>query len=206
MKKALLIFAKNPTYGQVKTRLAATIGNDFALAVYQHLLRYTASITKDLPVKKIVFYSDFIEEQDIWNNKVYNKQLQFGNDLGERMQNAFAYAFQQGNNQAVIIGTDCMELTSAIIINAFAHLRNNDVVTGPARDGGYYLLAMKQMHYQLFHNINWSTNEVLKQTLAICKNENLLVYQLQELSDIDNENDLDERLKQMLQIKLNEDD
>lgn len=62
------------------------------------------------------------------------------------------------------------------------------------------------MHYQLFHNINWSTNEVLKQTLAICKNENLLVYQLQELSDIDNENDLDERLKQMLQIKLNEDD
>jgi rSAM/selenodomain-associated transferase 1 len=206
MKKALLIFAKNPTYGHVKTRLAATIGNDLALAVYQHLLRHTASITNDLPVEKIVFYSNVIEEQDIWNNEVYKKQVQAGNNLGERMQNAFAYAFQEGNKEALIIGTDCLEITSAIITNAFAGLRNNDVVVGPASDGGYYLLAMKQMHYQLFHNIKWSSNEVLKQTLDICKNESLLVYQLQELSDIDNENDLDEALKQVLQIKLNDDD
>ncbi len=206
MKKALLIFAKNPTYGHVKTRLAVTIGNDLALAVYQHLLRYTSSITNDLPVEKIVFYSNAIEEHDTWNNEVYKKQVQSGHDLGERMQSAFIYAFEEGNKEVVIIGTDCLELTSAIIMNAFTGLKNNDVVIGPASDGGYYLLAMKQMHHQLFHNIKWSTNEVLKQTLAICKNENLLVYQLQELSDIDTENDLDEGLKQMMQIKLNDDD
>ena len=204
MKKALLIFAKNPVYGKVKTRLALSIGDDMALAVYQQLLLHTTSVTNDLPVEKIVFYSYAIEQEDIWNNEVYKKHVQSGHDLGERMQNAFDYAFQEGNGEVVIIGTDCLELTSAIIMNAFAGLRNNDVVIGPASDGGYYLLAMKQMRSQLFHNINWSTDKVLKQTLAICKNENLLVYQLQELSDIDNENDLDESLKQMLQIKLNE--
>jgi uncharacterized protein len=202
MKKAVLIFAKNPVYGQVKTRLGATIGNDMALTVYQHLLRHTASITDDVSVEKIVFYSNTIEEQDIWNNKVYNKQKQSGNDLGERMQNAFAYAFHEGNKEVIIIGTDCMELTSAIIMEAFTRLKNNDVVIGPARDGGYYLLALKKIHYQLFHNIHWSTNQVLKQTLAVCKNENLLVSQLQELSDIDNEKDLGETLKQMMQNKI----
>ena len=206
MKNALLIFARNPVYGQVKTRLAATIGNEMTLAIYEHLLQHTASITNDLPGEKIVFYSNVIEEQDIWDNEVYKKHVQFGSDLGERMQNAFAYAFQEGNREAVIIGTDCLELTSAIITNAFAALRNNDVVIGPASDGGYYLLAIKQMHYELFHNINWSTDEVLKQTVAICANENLLVYQLQELSDIDNENDLVEVIKKILQTKLIDDD
>ncbi len=206
MKKALLTFAKNPVYGQVKTRLAATIGNDMALTVYRLLLQHTVSITTHLPVQKIVFYSNSVQERDVWNNKVYNKQKQSGNDLGERMRNAFAYAFYEGNKEVIIIGTDCTELTSAIIMEGFARLKNNDVVIGPASDGGYYLLAIKKIHDQLSHNINWSTNRVLHQTLAVCKKENLLVFQLQELSDIDNEKDLGETLKQMLQIKLAEDD
>lgn len=190
MKQAIIIFAKNLIYGQVKTRLAATIGNDSALAVYKHLLQHTASIVNNLPVDKIVFYSNFIEENDKWNNEVFEKQLQSGNDLGERMQNAFNYGFEQGNKEIAIIGTDCLELSSAIIMNAFAYLQNHDVVIGPATDGGYYLLAMKQMHHQLFQNIEWSTNEVLKKTLGICAQFSLTVYLLPELSDIDNEHDL----------------
>ncbi|MEO8415184.1 MAG: TIGR04282 family arsenosugar biosynthesis glycosyltransferase [Ginsengibacter sp.] len=206
MKKALLIFAKNPIYGQVKTRLAATIGNDNALTVYHHLLQLTASVTTNLPVDKWVFYSNTIEKQDIWNNQVYKKYVQSGQDLGERMENAFAYAFREGNEEVVIIGTDCPELTSAIIMNAFAWLKKYDVVIGPARDGGYYLLAMKQMHPLLFHHINWSTHLVLQQTVAVCENANLSVFQMPELSDIDKENDLSEAQKKMLRIKLNEDD
>jgi rSAM/selenodomain-associated transferase 1 len=202
MKQAVLIFAKNLIYGEVKTRLAASVGNDVALTIYRHLLLHTLSITNYLPVEKIVFYSTTIEEQDIWTNEVYKKQVQLGNDLGERMHNAFAYAFHEGNKEVVIIGTDCLELSSAIIMNAFAYLQNHDVVIGPATDGGYYLLAMKKMHSQLFQNISWSTNEVLKQTVAICENQNLLVYQLPELSDVDNENDLAEAQKQMLKLKL----
>jgi|CXWL01.1.fsa_nt_gi rSAM/selenodomain-associated transferase 1 len=204
MKQALIIFAKNLIYGQVKTRLAATIGNDMALTVYRHLLQHTVSVTNYLPVEKIVFYSNTIEEQDLWDNEVYKKQVQFGNDLGERMQYAFDYAFERGNKEVAIIGTDCLDLTSAIIMNAFAWLKNYDVVIGPASDGGYYLLAMKQMHQQLFKNIAWSTVEVLKQTLAICNQQNLSVYQLPVLSDIDNENDLTEEQKQVLLLKSGE--
>ncbi|MBN8718429.1 MAG: TIGR04282 family arsenosugar biosynthesis glycosyltransferase [Sediminibacterium magnilacihabitans] len=201
MKQALIIFAKNLIHGQVKTRLAATIGNDMALTVYSHLLQHTASVTNYLPVEKIVFYSDNIEQRDVWGNEVYKKQVQAGNDLGEKIQNGFIYAFGKGNNAVAIIGTDCLQITSAIIMNAFAYLQKHDVVIGPANDGGYYLLAIKQMHHQLFQNIRWSSDEVLKQTLAICNQQNLSVYQLAELSDIDNENDLTEELRQMLQRK-----
>jgi len=144
MKPAILIFAKNLIYGQVKTRLAATVGNDVALSVYKHLLQYTAHITHQLPVDKIVFYSNEIEKKDTWNDEVYNKQLQSGNDLGERIHKAFTFAFLEGNTQVAIIGTDCLELTSTIIINAFTQLKNHDVVIGPAKDGGYYLLAIKK--------------------------------------------------------------
>ncbi|MDE3144288.1 MAG: TIGR04282 family arsenosugar biosynthesis glycosyltransferase [Bacteroidota bacterium] len=190
MKQALLIFVKNLIHGQVKTRLAATVGNDMALTVYQKLLQHTVTITHQLTLNKIVFYSNSLVETDIWKNNVYNKQLQSGIDLGERMQNAFIAAFENGNNRVAIIGSDCFELTSTIILKAFENLKNNDVVIGPAKDGGYYLLAIKKNHPQLFQNINWSTDEVLKQTLSVCNNLNLSVYLLPELTDIDNENDL----------------
>ncbi len=201
MKQALLIFAKNLVYGQVKTRLAATVDNDTALTVYKYLLQHTASVTNHLPVNKIVFYSNMVEKNDDWPGEVYEKQQQAGNDLGERMTHAFEYAFAQGNKEIVIIGTDCLEISSTIIMNAFTGLKKKDVVIGPATDGGYYLLGLKVMHAQIFMNINWSTNKVLQQTLAICKSQNLSVYQLPVLSDIDNEDDLSKEQKQLFRIK-----
>ncbi len=190
MKKTLLIFTKNVLYGQVKTRLAATVGNKKALAVYQQLLGYTAAITNDLSVEKIVFYSTYLDNKDVFNNNDYGKKVQFGNDLGERMQDAFNYAFEQGSTDVVIIGSDCFEITADIISNAFNCLKNHEVVIGPAMDGGYYLLAMKKLHAKLFKQINWSTNEVLATTCSICKAHNLSVYLLPELSDIDTAEDL----------------
>ena len=190
MNQALLIFVKNLVSGKVKTRLAVTIGNDGAMLVYKQLIQHTVSITQDLPFEKIVYYSDTIENQDLWNNQIYQKQVQSGNDLGQRMQQAFAFAFRKGNQKLVIIGTDCLEINSTHIINSFHWLKTHDVVIGPARDGGYYLLAMKQMHVQLFENIQWSTEHVLKQTLTVCRALNLTVHLLPELSDIDSEEDL----------------
>ena len=84
--------------------------------------------------------------------------------------------------------------------NLDAYLKNNDVVIGPASDGGYYLLAMKQAHYPLFQNIEWSTDEVLRMTLDICTQLNLTVHLLPQLSDVDNEHDLSEEQKIILQI------
>jgi uncharacterized protein len=189
MNKTLLIFAKNLIHGDVKTRLASTVGHDKAMTVYQQLIAQTIEATKHLPVDKIVFYSKRIERGDAWDDKIYEKNIQSGNDLGDKMKNAFATVFDNENKKALIIGTDCPDLNASIIMNAFVYLEDNDVVIGPASDGGYYLLGMKKLHSQLFQNIDWSTEKVLTQTLKICNGSNLSIFMLPELSDIDTEND-----------------
>ena len=188
--EALLIFTKNPVPGKVKTRLAATVGNDVAFSVYQQLVKHTLVITSGLPVNKFVFYSDEVEQEDVWNKKHYLKQLQQGNNLGERMNNAFASTFKKGVNKVVVIGTDCPGLDTGIIMNAFTYLDKYNVVIGPAADGGYYLLGMKQHHPQLFENIAWSTNIVFEETISKCVASHLDFWLLPVLNDIDEEKDL----------------
>ncbi|HTE23839.1 TIGR04282 family arsenosugar biosynthesis glycosyltransferase [Flavitalea sp.] len=190
MDEALIIFTKNPIHGQVKTRLATTIGNDKALAVYKQLIHYTIEITDQLPVPKFIFYSDSIEPDDNWSNNIYSKKLQSGAGLGEKMKNAFSDLFTQGYSRVLIIGTDCPELSPAIITAAFDSLNNHDIVIGPARDGGYYLLGMKKLYPGLFDNISWSTDQVLQQTLLACAQSRLSNLLMEELSDIDTEKDL----------------
>ncbi len=190
MKEALLIFAKNPVAGKVKTRLAATIGNEAALAVYLQLLSYTVGISSEVDADKFVFYSDHIEQEDLWDNQLFFKQIQQGNDLGERMKNALAVLFNKGYSKIVIIGTDCPELSREIISDAFKSLEEQDIVIGPAHDGGYYLLGMKQLHATLFENINWSTNTVLAETLVKCEALQMDYALLRTLRDIDRSEDL----------------
>lgn len=190
MKQALLIFVKNAIKGKVKTRLASTIGDDVALEVYNRLLVHTENSCSHISAHKIVFYSDFIDSEDIWKEELYHKQIQSGKILGERIRNAFEYAFKAENEKAVIIGSDCFEINSGIIDQAFEKLANCDVVIGPAHDGGYYLLALNKFHMELFVNIDWSTDKVFIQTTKICENKGLKVDRLQTLSDIDNEEDL----------------
>lgn len=189
MKNALIIFTKNPVYGKVKTRLAATIGDDNALQIYKQLIQRTYSITYQLTVYKIVFYSDKIEVNDIWKHG-YSRLLQYGNNLGKRMMNALNYMFQNKYSKAVIIGTDCAELSKEIIEEAFQKLDEYDVVIGPATDGGYYLLGLKKMPKELFKNIQWSTNSVLQTTIERCNTNNLSYFLLKELHDVDEEKDL----------------
>jgi rSAM/selenodomain-associated transferase 1 len=189
MRRALLIFAKNPAYGKVKTRLAATMGHRKALAIYQQLLQHAKKVTAGVNADKFIWYSDFIPDQDGWNDEMYKKQLQTGNDLGEKMGNAFSCAFGKGYEKAAIIGTDCPEITSAVIGDAFRKLEKKDVVIGPSKDGGYYLLASKSFRPELFKNITWSTSKVLQQTLSICEKQQLSVHLLTQLSDVDTESD-----------------
>jgi len=190
MKQALIIFAKNPIAGKVKTRLAATIGNENALSVYRQLLLHTAEIASQLAVDKYVFYSDHIQQEDVWDNQLFSKETQRGNDLGERMMQAFASLFDNGYNRIVIIGTDCPELSTEIIIDAFQLLEVYDFAIGPAHDGGYYLLGMKQFQASLFENINWSTHTVLAETRVKCEALQMDYTLLSTLRDIDREEDL----------------
>lgn len=179
----VIIFVKNPVPGTVKTRIARTVGNEQAVQVYRHLVQHTQQITRFLPWLRVVYYGDFVNPNDGWNG--YEKRLQTGDDLGERMLAAFREQFAAGADRVVIIGSDCLAISPDHIHQAFDALDRADVVIGPATDGGYYLLGMKQLHPFLFENMPWSQPELRQLTeLALLQN-NLTFERLEELTDID---------------------
>lgn len=182
-EKHLIIFVKNPIPGTVKTRIARTVGNEQAVQVYRHLLQYTQQITRLLTVHRVVYYGDFINPNDGWSG--YEKRQQHGSDLGHRMLAAFRDQFEAGAERVVIIGSDCLTITPNHIGQAFDALDQADVVIGPATDGGYYLLGMKQLHPFLFEAMPWSQPELRQLTeLALFQN-GLTFERLAELTDID---------------------
>ena len=189
-ENALIIFVKNPLPGLVKTRLAKTIGEQEAVAVYRQLLLHTYNITMKCNADKYVFYSDFINEDDLWSNGNYGKILQQGNNFGERILNAFELLFLQGYKKVVIIGSDCIEIETSHIHQAFDYMDDCDIVIGPAQDGGYYLFGMKAMCEQFFLNKNWSTSQLLQQTLNDISQLRLTFHLLPVLSDVDEEKDM----------------
>jgi len=191
--KALIIFIKNPEKGKVKTRIAKSSDDTTALAIYYKLLDSTRRTTVMVDAKKYLYYSDFIDKEDSWSPTVYLKMLQRGGDLGEKMMDAFIEVLSY-HGKAVIIGSDCIYLTKEIIEEAFEALDHNDVVVGPAQDGGYYLLGMKQTHLDLFINIPWSSGRELEKTLNKIKGKNLRYQLLETLNDIDHIEDWEEYL------------
>lgn len=182
-KNLLLIFTRNPELGKAKTRLAKSVGDEIALEIYKFLLNKTKEITQNLTCDKAVYYSVKIRENDIWNSNFYQKHQQFGEDLGFRMQNAFKNSFEAGYQKVMIIGSDLYDLSPSIIEDAFSKLNTNDVVLGPAEDGGYYLLGMKTLQPNIFENKAWGTSTVRTETLNDLEKVN--VHLLQELNDVD---------------------
>lgn len=187
---AIIIFVRRPILGKVKTRLAKSLGADKALAIYKTLLAHTVGITIKLSADKFVYYADEIEEQDGWNNEVYQKRKQVEGELGHKMQAAFEDCFKEGYNRVLIIGSDCYELTTEIVEKAFSQLEDADLVAGPAKDGGYYLLGMKQPNPTIFDLEAWSNADVLKSTLMRCKGAGLSYYLLPTLNDVDEAEDV----------------
>ena len=182
-KNLLLILTRNPELGKCKSRLAAKVGDQAALNIYNFLLDKTVSFTKDLKVEKWVYYSETIWMDDIWDNKVYKKKLQVGNDLGERMMNAFDEGFKAGFENIIIIGSDMFHLDQTDLEAAFSKFKDYKYVVGPAEDGGYYLLGMKSLKKELFQNKEWGTNTVLADTLSDIKDEKFVL--LDEKNDVD---------------------
>jgi len=186
---ALIIFTRNPEWGKVKTRLAKSIGNEKALEVYKSLLLHTRNITQTVDCDKFVFYDNRIEPNDIWLDKEYNKRIQSGDDLGEKMQNAFQEVFDLGYKNCIIVGSDLFDLQTQHLTIAFEKLQQNEVVIGPAEDGGYYLLGLQKLFPEIFSNKNWGTETVLKDTLDNLKNYKFDL--LETLNDIDTLEDLE---------------
>ena len=182
-KNLLLIFTRNPELGKAKTRLAKTVGDETALEIYKFLLEKTCNVSAKVTADKAVYYSVKVRYEDIWDENSYQKYQQVGEDLGIRMLHAFKNGFDVGYQKVLIIGSDLYDLTSEIIESAFVELDTNDIVIGPAEDGGYYLLGMNSLHTAIFKNKDWGTSSVRKDTLADLKDKK--VHLLQELNDVD---------------------
>ncbi|MGY0407029.1 MAG: TIGR04282 family arsenosugar biosynthesis glycosyltransferase [Polaribacter sp.] len=182
-KNLLLIFTRNPELGKVKTRLAKTVGDETALEIYNFLLKKTRDISSKVASDKAVYYSVKIRENDIWSENIYQKHQQIGQDLGIRMLNAFKNGFNSGYKKVMIIGSDLYDLSSKNIEKAFLKLDTNDVVIGPAEDGGYYLLGMNSLNENVFKNKDWGTETIRKDTLDDLKGKKVKLLEVK--NDID---------------------
>lgn len=182
---ALIIFIRNPIRGTVKTRLAQTLGNDKAFDIYKELLEITRQQSIKVNAQCYLYYSDHIE-LDAWSETTFIKKVQSGIDLGARMANAFNEVLQT-HSKAIIIGSDCPYITSQIIDHSFHLLSNNDVILGPAIDGGYYLLGMKSTSPSIFESMPWSESNLYEKTIEKLNQLNFTHSSLIQLEDIDTE-------------------
>lgn len=190
MKSIVLVFAKAPISGTVKTRLAFVIGNKKALWIYKKLLYKTDSELKKLSQDVVVFYhggpSTIFKKIFL----AFQKKSQLGEDLGERMKSAFQWGFDKGYEKILIIGTDLWDLSKPLLENAFKQLDSNDYVIGPASDGGYYLLGCKKFTKHLFTEKKWGSPDVYHQTMKELMGKSVAI--LDEKKDIDTLEDLEQ--------------
>ncbi|NBB89475.1 MAG: DUF2064 domain-containing protein [Bacteroidetes bacterium] len=191
MKKteaALVILAKNPIAGKVKTRLAKTMGEKAALNIYKDLYLGTLNLAESLShIFPYVFQFPKIDQSWISSDRL-NLRLQSEGDLGDRMLHALRLALSN-HSKVVIIGADCPGITSDILNRAFRRLDQVDLVLGPSEDGGFYLLGARMAHEDLFLNRSWSHGSVFSETIDIAARLQLDLYLLLELYDIDFESD-----------------
>jgi uncharacterized protein len=199
LSEVLLIFVRLPRNGKVKTRLAQSIGEQGATEFYRTCLEAVFREVRQLPenIGKYIFFSEQPDEGEktFLESNGFHHSVQEGEGLGQRLEKAFNKVFKEGAQKAVVVASDVPDLSEQIINEAIQALDENDIVIGPCFDGGYYLLGMKKLHQTLFSNISWSTDRVYPQTLDSAKKDELSIYQLQTLIDIDTETDLRKWLK-----------
>jgi uncharacterized protein len=195
VRRALIVFLRYPEAGKAKTRLIPEVGAEGAAELAAELAHRALDVAR-------VFADDGSADVAIWytgcdENRAreiaqgdFTYHLQVGPDLGSRMSAAFAATFDQGYDHAVLIGTDCPELDEFVIDDAFYFLEENDVVLGPADDGGYYLISLKAPAPALFEEVPWGSVEVFQTTVNIANRLGLSTEPLPFLWDVDRPEDL----------------
>lgn len=189
---ALIIFVKYPTPGQVKTRLGKIIGGREAAELYRIFVRETFALVKQISNCKIYVAFTPSQREESFDGiipKGFARFPQEGSDLGERMLNAFRHALAK-TQPVVILGSDSPTLPQNYVEQAFDRLTDSDLVLGPAEDGGYYLIGMKELHRNLFDNIVWSSDAVFRTTLHHAEELRLKVHLLPVWYDVDDLNTL----------------
>lgn len=195
-QERLIIFTRYPEPGKAKTRMIPALGAEGAASLHRQMTEHTLNQVRELrcfrPVSIEVRFDGGNQQlmQD-WLGSDLVYQPQGEGDLGSRLARSLHSAFQNGIDRTIIIGTDCPDLNSQAIAQAFCLLEPaRDLVLGPALDGGYYLIGVSYFIPELFTGISWGTAEVLQQTSEIAKKLNLAFAELPELADVDRPEDL----------------
>jgi rSAM/selenodomain-associated transferase 1 len=194
--RALLVFAKTPKPGKVKTRLLAAVSADVAAALHAACIDDTLRLVrKTRGCDAFVFaaggtgyFRRLVKKQG--SSARMQVLPQRGSDLGARMENAFRKCFAMGFREVVVIGTDTPWMGVERVRRAFTELKRNDVVIGPAEDGGYYLLGMRKMVAEIFQGIPWGTERVLELTLEVIAEQKVRGKLLRRDFDLDRPEDL----------------
>ncbi|MEL7038875.1 MAG: TIGR04282 family arsenosugar biosynthesis glycosyltransferase [Cyanobacteria bacterium J06592_8] len=191
----LIIFTRYPEPGKTKTRLIPALGAEGAAKFHRQMAEDIVKTVREFSFSNSVsleirYTGGSLELMQDWlgADLVYN--LQGTGDLGDRLIGCLQDAFDREKTAIIVIGTDCPDVSSDIFSEAYEKLQHQDVVLGPAEDGGYYLIGLSRFIPEIFVGINWGTSEVFQQTLAICKTLNLSVEFLPQLADIDRPEDL----------------
>lgn len=201
MDRALIVVVKEPVPGQTKTRLCPPLSPGSAAEFYRCLMLDTLGLMVRLEGADLSVAYAPARARDYFAGIVpsgFRLIPQQGADLGQRLAHALRQHFDLGYQRVAIMNSDGPTLPLAYLEEAFTALDRADVTLGPGHDGGYYLIGMKRLHPELFHGIAWSTDQVLSQTLAICRHLGLSVHQLPDWYDVDVASDL-ERLRRDLQ-------
>jgi len=186
-KNLLIVFVKNIILGKVKTRLAKTIGDEGAFQIYSELVQITERQTREVDAGRHIYFSDVVISSK-WEHD--QKFVQEGKDLGEKMKNAFQHGFNKGYENIILIGSDLPTISNEIIESGFEKLKGNDVVFGPATDGGYYLIGLSKMNDSVFDHKPWSQSSLLDVTLRQLSDQESSVSLLTPMNDIDTFEDL----------------
>lgn len=182
--KMLMIFMRNLKPGNSFFNPESANEDEELTKKYKVLQERALLATASMECDKAVFYSEYLEHDDAWKKAKYQQHLQYGLELGEKIENAFALAFKRGYEKVVFIGSECYELTPDMLSDAFSLLDSHNVVLGPSSEGSYYLLGMKKLHSQLFRGKLWGQGDVLLDTILDMENLGLTYSLLETLKNI----------------------
>ena len=190
MNHRVLVFGREPSPGTVKTRLAAGIGDRAAVGIYGVLLQNTLEVAQECA-----------ENVELWLAETpsvafgpppsVSLAVQRGTCLGERMADAFNRSFDDGADRVVLIGSDCPQITAGHLQQAMAGLDDRPVVLGPAKDGGYWLVAQRAPGVDLFSGVPWSHQDTLAATRKRLQTFGVEWSELDSLLDLDTVEDLE---------------
>ena len=187
----IIVYTRYPEAGLAKTRLIPALGEAGAANLQKLMTEETVKTVQKAKIEfEIHFTGCSFNTIQVWLGNQLKYNVQEGKTLGERISNSFKGAFSEGIKKVLIIGTDCPGITTHHIKKAFNSLQNSDLVLGPARDGGYYLIGLNSFQPELFNNIKWGSSLVYQQTMATARKLHLKSSTLEELVDIDRPEDL----------------